>query len=323
VKILASPGKWSGLKRVSNVQNVFTIVAFDQRGSYVKMLQADASHQLAVSIKRDVVNGLSPYASAILLDPEYGIAPAYDMHRNCGLLMALEKSGYSGDSTYRHTEMYLDWTVENIKNIGASVVKVLVYYNPEAGDLAEEIEELSRQVAQQCIVNDIAYFLEPVTYSIDVNVPKSSQEFAEMRPEIISETARRLGATGPDVLKLEFPIDTAFDDNRSNWRKACEDVSAASPVPWVLLSAGVDFDVFEQQVEVACLGGASGFLGGRAIWKETIKMSQEARQAFLAEEGIRRLQKLIDVSNKHARPWTDFFEPAPIEENWFSEYGKV
>jgi tagatose 1,6-diphosphate aldolase len=319
-EITKGPGVWLGLKRTSSNQHVFTVVAFDQRGSYAKMLPVGSTYDNAVAIKEDVVDALSPYASAILLDPDYGLSPAQRLHRGCGLLMALEETGYSGDSTYRHTEMYPDWSVAQIKRMGASAVKVLVYYNPYAGELAEEIEALSRKVSQQCKEHDIAYFLEPVTYSIDAEIAKNSAEFARMRPEMICETTRRLGTTGADVLKVEFPVDVNFDDDQTNWLKACEAVSAASPVPWALLSAGVDFPVFEQQVEVACKGGASGFLGGRAIWKESVSMSSSDRQRFLADVGVKRIQKLSEITNRFARPWTDFYQATPAKEYWFADY---
>jgi tagatose 1,6-diphosphate aldolase len=320
MKTTKNPGTWLGLKRTSNDQQVFTIVAFDQRGSYTKMLPEGTSYDTAVAIKEDVIDALSPLASAFLLDPDYGLSPAQRLHRNCALLMALEQTGYSGDSTYRRTELFPDWSVTQIKRMGASAVKLLVYYNPNAGELAEEIEALSRQVSDECQVHDIAYFLEPLTYSIDADIPKSSTEFARMRPEMICETARRLGATGPDVLKMEFPVDVDFDDDQTNWLKACKALSAAAPVPWVLLSAGVDFPVFEQQVKIACQGGASGFLGGRAIWKESVPMSESDRRQYLADLGVNRLKKLIELANTYARPWTDFYQPTPARQHWFADY---
>lgn len=99
-----SPGKWLGLKRTSTNSAIFTILAFDQRVSYHKMLPAGTSYETAVTIKREVVEALSAHASAVLLDPEYGLLPALGMARQSGLLLALEKTGYSGDSTHRQAD---------------------------------------------------------------------------------------------------------------------------------------------------------------------------------------------------------------------------
>lgn len=315
-----SSGTWIGLKNSANEKQVFTIVAFDQRGSYQKMLSADVQYEEAVQIKLDVVEILSPFTSAFLLDPEYGIKPALQMHRNSGLLMAVEKSGYTGDSTYRRTEMYPTWNVEAIKHFGANAVKILVYYNPDAGELADEIDTLCRDIASQCEEQDIAFFLEPVIYSLDANIAKNSPEFAQERPRLVKETANRLEKVGAHVLKLEFPMDANFNDNDRDWQKACTEVSDSISIPWVLLSAGVNFDVFAKQVRVACQNGASGFLGGRAIWKESISMPRQERIEFLKQTGIARVEQLSALTKDYAKPWTQFFETAPTPENWFKEY---
>jgi tagatose 1,6-diphosphate aldolase len=137
---IITPGRWRGLRLTSSEKGHFTILAFDQRGAYVSMLPQGTAYDVAVHIKREVVGVLSPHASAVLLDSTYGLKPALEMDRHSGLLMALEKSGYSGDSTYRRVEFYGDWTVAKIKRMGASAVKLLVYYHPGAGALTLEVE---------------------------------------------------------------------------------------------------------------------------------------------------------------------------------------
>lgn len=320
VKQILTPGKWRNLKQTSTREHIFTILAFDQRDSYQRMLPEGTSYETAVQIKRDVVVALSFHTSAVLLDPVYGLPSALDMAGTSGLLMALEKSGYSGDSTYRRLEFTAGWTVDKIKRMGASAAKLMIYYHPQTGALAEELEETVRRVAQECQRYDIALFLEPVSYSLQPGVPKESAAFAATRPDVVRETARRLSALGADVLKLEFPIDAAFNDDRAAWRAACEAISEVCRVPWVLLSAGVDFDIFEDQVRVACEAGASGFLAGRAIWKEALTMSPAERQHFLATTATERLRRIADSATLLARPWTDFYDPMVAGETWFQAY---
>jgi tagatose 1,6-diphosphate aldolase len=204
--------------------------------------------------------------------------------------------------------------------MGASAAKLLVYYHPDSGELSEEIDTLIRQVAEDCHRHDLPLFVEPIVYSLDGAIPTRSAEFARTRTAVICETARRLSRLGPDVLKLEFPVDVAYDDDVEVWRRACEAISEACAVPWVLLSAGVEFDTFERQVRIACQGGASGFLGGRAIWKECVGMSHAGRQEFLRTTGMDRLNRLSAIVDEHARPWTDFYEPSPVGEGWFTTY---
>jgi tagatose 1,6-diphosphate aldolase len=315
-----TPGRWRGLQTTSTARDVFAILAFDQRGNYRDLLPADATHEDAVEIKCEVVAALSPHTSAVLLDPIYGMKAALLSVKDCGLLMCIEKTGYSGDATYRRTEFMAGWTVQKIRRVGASAAKLLVYYHPQSGRLAEEIEGLVRQVAEDCHRNDLPLFLEPLAYSLDGAISVHSADFARTRPAVVGETARRLSRLGPDVLKLEFPADVAFDDDQNSWRDACEAVSTACAVPWVLLSAGVDFDTFERQVRIACQAGASGFLGGRAIWKDCIGMSWVQRQAFLRTMGTERLNRLSAIADELARPWTEFYNPPPVGEDWFTRY---
>lgn len=315
-----TPGRWRGLKQTSNINDKFTILAFDQRDSYTKMLPPQTPYEEAVNIKHEVVLALAPYSSAVLLDTNYGLKPALEMDRQAGLLMALEKSGYTGDSTYRRIEFYSDWSVEKIKRMGAAAVKLLIYYHPGSGALAQEIEDLVARVRAECTQYDLPLFLEPVSYSLDKEVAKESAEFAATRPQVVRETAARLAKLKPDVLKLEFPVDTKFNSDQSAWLAACEAVSQVCDVPWVLLSAGVDFDVFEPQVEIACRSGASGFLAGRAIWKEGVAMKAAERERFLRDTAIPRLEQLVEVANRHARPWTDFYQPLASGETWYVGY---
>jgi tagatose-1,6-bisphosphate aldolase len=319
MKKTLTPGTWRGLKTTSTRNNIFTILAFDQRSSYHKMLPRDTDHDTAVHIKREVVAALSFESSAVLLDNEYGLSPALEMSGESGLLMALEVSGYSGDSTYRRLLFDDHWTVGKIKSMGASAVKLLAYYHPHSGALAQEIEEVIARVYEECRRYDLPLFLEPLSYSLEAGVAKESEAFARMRPQIVRDTAERLSRTA-DVLKLEFPVDVAFDPDEASWQAACKAVSAASAVPWVLLSAGVDFDTFERQTYIACDAGASGFLAGRAIWKEAVAMRPGDRGHFLMATATNRLRRLADIANTHARPWTDFYDPISTAPTWYIHY---
>jgi tagatose 1,6-diphosphate aldolase len=308
------------LKTTSNDDHTFTIMAFDQRGTFTDMLPKGTPYETAVAIKREVVFALSRHVSAVLLDPIYGLPAAHDMPGNSGLLMALEKSGYTGDSTYRRVELMEGWSVDKIKQMGASGVKLLVYYHPGAAALAEEIEELVADVCMECRRYDISLFVEPVSYSLDPNVRKESEAFAKTRPDVVKETAQRLGKIKPDVLKLEFPVDPEHDNNEHSWQVACEAISAVCDVPWVLLSAGVAFETFAQQTKIACRAGASGFLAGRAIWREAVAMTTQERARFLAESGADRIQRLAELVYNLARPWTQFYAPMQASEDWYVSY---
>jgi tagatose 1,6-diphosphate aldolase len=311
-----SAGKWRGLKVSSSANHCFSMLAFDQRGNYQKMLPEGTSFAQAADIKRSVVAALSPYMTAVLLDPNYGLPAVLDLVGTSGLLMALEKTGYGGDSAARGVDFMEGWTVAKIKRFGAAAAKLLVYYHPDTGEVAENIEAVVSQIAEECKAEDIAFFLEPLSYSPDPQKPI----LAEERPRIVAETARRLGSLGADVMKLEFPVDVKQNPNQGDWAAACEAITRVCEVPWILLSAGVDFEVFHEQVKIACQAGASGFLGGRAIWKEAVSMSAPERDAFLSSTGVERVKALRETTERFGKAWTEYFAPPQSEENWFIQY---
>ena len=316
-----TPGRYRGLKATStDDKNIFGIVAFDQRGSYRRMLPEGTSYDTLVQVKVEIISALSRNGSAVLTDPIYGLSPAMHMSGHSGILFALEKTGYSGDSTYRNIEFINAWTPEKLRKIGANAAKILVYYNPQNQALADELDETVGKAIEECHQWDLPVFVEPMSYSADESIAKDSPEFAAQKAEIVVETARRLALIGTDVLKMEFPLDYKYNDNHDEWRAACQQISDAVSIPWVLLSAGVDFETFEQQLITACEGGASGFLAGRAIWKECAAMSTEDRAKFLDTTATDRLNRLLEIASEKATPWTKFYSVQASTADWFESY---
>jgi tagatose 1,6-diphosphate aldolase len=238
------------------------------------------------------------------------------------LLIAIEESGYTGSDLARVSSLLPGWSVEKAKRMGADAVKFLVYYHPYAGELTALQEEMIADVIRSCREADLAFFLEPVSYSIDPDLTKNSAGFAAQLPGLMVEIARRLGALGPDVLKLEFPGNATYDTDEASWERACRAVSAASPRPWAVLSAGVDFEVFSRQVAAACRAGASGYIAGRSLWKEGIPLPSAGRVEFLNTVAAGRLDRLTEIAGRYARPWRDFFPGLAneIQEGWHMSY---
>ena len=149
--------------------------------------------------------------------------------------------------------------MEQARKAGANGIKLLVYYRADAPNASEQ-EALVAEVAEQCQRWELPLFLEPLHYSLDRDrtiVPNNE------RRRIVIESARRLTPLGVDILKAEFPVDVTQTNDQNEWADACRELSEACPVPWVLLSAGVDFTTYVDQVQVACASGASGMLCGR------------------------------------------------------------
>ena len=324
-----SIGKIRGLQKTTTSNGVFAVLAFDQRQSFMKMLdvkEGDAvEYELVAAAKSDVVQALAGHATAVLLDPIYaagqtianGVLPG-----TTGLLVAVEETGYTGEPTARRSALLENWSVRKIKRMGADAVKLLIYYHPDAGEFTMFQERLCSEVVAACAKEDIPFYLEAVMYSTNPNAPKGSAEFAAEKPALMVKLAKRLGALKPDVLKIEFPVDVNHEPDEAKWLAACQALSEASPVPWALLSAGVDFDLFARQVEVACKAGASGFIGGRAVWKEGIPMSSNERRVWLRDVAAKRLDILRGIAEQYARPWTDFYPPqdASAYQDWYKRY---
>jgi tagatose 1,6-diphosphate aldolase len=318
-----SIGKRRGLAQCATQRGTFAILALDHRGNLRQALNpADPKSvpfESMVEFKRQVVSALGPHSSAVLLDPEIGSAPVVagdDLPGRSGLIVAVEETGYTGNPTGRVSRVQPGWSVGKIRRMGASAVKLLVYYHPQSPQAAQQ-EDLVRQVAADCSKYDLPLFLEPLSYSLDPNQKKLN---SADRRNVVIETARRLTELGIDILKAEFPLDIREEPDETVWAEACSELTQASITPWTLLSAGVDFETFLRQVTVACEAGAGGVLAGRAIWKEAAETSGAARLDFLRTTAAERMDRVGALCDALARPWKENFQSKPVSQDWYTQY---
>ena len=311
-----SIGKFRGLQQISSRRGTITALALDHRQNLRKANPIFANDEELSCFKLDVTEALAKRATAVLLDPEVSAAQAIAARvipNDVGLVVAIESTGYTGDATARRAQIIPGWSVEKAKRMGASAVKLLVYYHPDS-PTAKEIEDFILCVANDCIKHDLVLMLEPLSYSLDENKKLSSDE----KRTVVVETARRLTHLNVDILKAEFPLSTD-DNDESKWMDACEEISSASVTPWILLSAAVDYETFLRQVTVACNAGASGIAVGRAVWQEAVSMNNDEREKFLHGTGRQRLSRLTSLCHALAKPVTDFYQTdAPLD--WYKKY---
>ncbi|MCJ7532891.1 MAG: tagatose 1,6-diphosphate aldolase [Anaerolineales bacterium] len=321
-----SIGKRRGLAQCSTRKHIFSILALDHRNNLRKAInpgepEAVLDDQI-VDIKKKIVRTLAPYCSAVLLDPEIGAAPTIlggDLPGDKGLVVALEATGYKGNPTGRVSRILPGWSVGKARRIGASAVKLLVYYHPDAPQ-ARDQESLVLEVAEACQRYDLLYFIEPLSYSLD---PHRKKLPSSERRQVVVETARRLTSLGVDVLKAEFPLDVHEVENEVEWKQACCELTETLRVPWVLLSAGVDYDTYLRQVAVACQSGASGIMAGRAVWKEVTDHPESRQNAFLEGLAAERMRRLNDLCEALAKPWTVFYPLQEATMGWYKEYADI
>jgi len=197
--------------------------------------------------------------------------------------------------------------------MSASAIKLLVYYHPDS-QTASEIESFTKKIAEDCIKHDLVLMLEPLSYSLNENKKLSSEE----KRYVVVETAKRLTPLGTDILKAEFPLDITETDQKV-WADACAEISAASTAPWILLSAAIDYEVFLQQVAIACKAGASGIAVGRAVWKEAVMLDGNERIKFLHTTARERISRLTSLCHALAKPYTDFYSP-DVPFDWYKNY---
>ena len=91
-------------------------------------------------------------------------------------------------------------------------------------------------------------------------------------------------------------LDAQLSDDERAVRDASARLTRTIQSPWVVLSSGVSPDDFPLAVEWACREGASGFLAGRAVWRNVIGQADVSRA--LADDAAGRLARLCDVVDR-------------------------
>ncbi len=330
-KVELTAGKLKGIARLADREGKFRMLAIDQRGSLQRMLakaagkdKSEIGYKDLALAKRLVTQYLSPYFSATLMDPQFGVPESLKyLNRNSALLIAREKSGTepAGYNNREKKTVLLDgWSVEKIKKAGADAVKLLLYYRPDGSkEIKEYQENIVRQVGEQCKKFDMPFVLEPVGYAFKDDEPSTdSASYAKKKPEIVLAITEEFSKPeyGVDILKLEFPVNLKYVKEFHNGyfdgkvreavytlkdaEDACYEITQKSSVPWVILSAGVDIEEFVYNVEIASKEGASGFLAGRAVWKEFAKYYPDTEDmiAWLSTSGVTNYYRLYEASKK-------------------------
>jgi tagatose 1,6-diphosphate aldolase len=329
-----TPGKQKGLQAVCNSRGVIAASAMDQRGSLRSAIAKDkgvdkkaVTSEMMAEFKEAVVRVLTPHASAILLDPEFGLSAAKLRAKGCGLLLAYEKSGYDNTQPGRLPDLLEMYSVRRIVDAGADCVKILLYYSPfDPAPINEMKHAWVERIGAECQASDVPFFLEFVGY--DEALDEKGIEFARKKPECVTRSMEEFSKPqyGVDIMKVEVPVNMAFvggtrackgeaaytrDQAKDQFRKA----AAVAKKPFIYLSAGVSNDVFSETLDLAAESGTnfSGVLCGRATWKEGIpvyaKQGVKALEDWLSVEGVKNIKNVNDRLAA-AKPWFAFYGAA-------------
>ena len=322
-----TPGKLAGLKSVSDARGVIAAAAMDQRGSLKKSLAkekgvADVPDSYLVEFKELVTEVLTRHASAILLDPEFGL-PASKRRNGKGLLLAYEKTGYDAALPGRLPDLLDVWSVRRLKEAGADCIKILLYYTPfEKTAINDHKHAWVERIGDECRAHDIPFFLETVGYAVHGEEEKTLA-YAKRKPEIVTGSMEEFGKEryGVDVLKVEVPIQMEFVAGTKSFKgeqaytraEALEHfrlAASSTHKPFIYLSAGVSNPVFIETLELAAESGTTfnGVLCGRATWKDGIavyaKQGAKAFEEWLNTKGVENIEN-VNKALKAASSWYD------------------
>src|SRR6187399_2671809 len=213
--VTISEGKLAGMKAVADQRGVIAAAAMDQRGSLKKALAkergADVGDRDLEEFKSLVTEVLTPHASAILLDPEWGLPASRRRAKNAGLLMAYEKTGYDKTGPGRLPDLLDDWSVKRLKEAGADCIKILLYYTPyDSKAINNKKHAWVERLGDECRANDLPFFLEFVGY--EEGADEKGVEYARKKPEIVIESMAEFTKDryGVDVMKVEVPVNMKF-----------------------------------------------------------------------------------------------------------------
>jgi len=315
-----TPGKLWGLRRIADRSGRFTMLAADQRPPIFEIAAkplgvapSEAPFADVAAIKRLIVETLAEHASAVLLDPNWAYPAAIDLvPRDRGLILTLEHHAFADEADGRRSADIPGWTVEGIRRLGADAVKVQAWDRPDSGEAARAHQETYVEACgRACALDDIPFVFELLLYPLGGDEGYATDP--TRKAGLVVESVRHFADPrfGVDLFKLESPIPAiALPDPDGSAAGAAQAefdklADAVGSRPWVMLSAGAEGPAFARVLRYALRAGASGFLAGRAIWRESFTAWPDvaACRASLKSHAVPYLRTLNEMTGAQAAPW--------------------
>lgn len=313
--------QYTNLMNTCNADGIIGALAIDQRGALKKMIanyKETATSQDIIDFKKIVSEELTPYATSILLDPEYGLPAADARAENAGLLLAYEKTGYDASTPGRLPDSLNVWSVKRLKEAGADACKFLLYYDiDEADEINDQKKAYMERIGSECVAEGIPFFLELVSYDAKIS-DAASAEYAKVKPHKVNDMMKEFSKPryNVDVLKVEVPVNMKFVEgfgeievySKSEAAQLFKEQSEATDLPFIFLSAGVSAELFQQTLHFAKDSGSTfnGVLCGRATWANGVEpfitKGEEAAREWLRTTGRKNIEELNDVLKVTASP---------------------
>lgn len=313
------------MEKLSDENGIISALAFDQRGALKRLMAQYQTQEPTVAqmeeLKVLVAQELTPYASSMLLDPEYGLPATKALDKNAGLLLAYEKTGYDTTSTKRLPDCLDVWSAKRLKEQGADAVKFLLYYDVDSSaEVNQQKQAYIERIGSECAAEDIPFFLEILAYDEKI-ADAASPAYAKVKPHKVIAAMKVFSNPrfNIDVLKVEVPVNMNYVEGfggEAVYSKAeaaafFKQQDQATDLPYIYLSAGVSAKLFQDTLVFAHESGANfnGVLCGRATWagsvKDYIEQGQEAAREWLRTTGFQNIDELNKVLQKTATSWKE------------------
>ncbi|GLQ12054.1 tagatose 1,6-diphosphate aldolase [Devosia yakushimensis] len=338
-----SPGKLWGLRRLSDDNGRFKMLAMDQTGPIVNPIKQKRGVDVAAFSDISAVKGmlaeyLAPHTSAVLVDPPFGYASAvHSIPPRTGLILATEWATWVVTEGGRKSSNIPQWDAGEIRKIGADAVKVNLWFRSDI-DPEVRAHQLAylQSVKDACKANDIVFLLEFLIYPFPQEAPNVVvQNRTKMVLEALSDPDV-MNPDGVDVYKLEAPIHVhnvpdPDGPEAAGVQKIFDQMASNLKRPWVLLSAGAGPEDFLKKLVYAYRAGASGYLAGRAIWAQAFDQFPDmgAMEAKLKNEAVPFMHRVNELTERMARPWNEHpswqgaVEMDPAGPDFAKLYGKA
>ncbi len=311
-----SEKKRKALQNLTDEQGIISALAIDQRGALKKMMGEKGTQDTMEEFKVLVSESLTPYASSILLDPEYGLPAAERRDSNAGLLIAYEKTGYDATNPGRFPDLLSNWSARRLKEAGADAVKFLLYYDvDEPAEINDQKHAFVERIGSECEAEDIPFFLELLSYDSKTEDTKS-KEYAKVKPHKVNDMMIEFSKPkyNVDVLKVEVPVNMDYVEGygtdsvytREEAKRFFKEQSESTDLPFIFLSAGVSAELFQDTLRFAHEAGSdfNGVLCGRATWKDGVAVyanqGMEKAKEWLHTQGKANIQALNNVIQETA-----------------------
>ncbi len=291
-----------GYQQICGRNGAIMVIACDQRGGIRKLLADTPEAQKTISddtlgdTKSDVVRYLAAHAPCVLLDPICAVPRVVEegsLARDTALLIGLDASGYDVDAQgHWLSKLVPGVTARRVRELGGTGGKLMVYLRSDEKTGNEQNIQIIKDCIADFAAEDLLLVVEFLTYPMP---GESAEDYKAKFPSLIEGGSRMCLELGSKVLKIPYP----------GTPEACANITAmAGPVPWSVLSAGVDHATFIGQVEIAMANGASGVIAGRSLWKDCVSLDRAKQKQLLTDRALPRLREIQAILARYPQPLT-------------------